>query len=63
MIEVKQAKTSQGASTVMADLVSKPGNIEQQQARIEGRQAPQFLSRKPRIRPSVAAKLRAEEKL
>lgn len=63
MTQIKTVSTSQGASTVMADMVSKPGNIEQQQARIDCRAAPQFLSRKPRIRPSVAAKLRAEEKL
>lgn len=39
-----------------------PGSFEQQQARVECRKAPQFLSRKPRIRPNVAKKLR-EEKL
>jgi hypothetical protein len=61
MTEVKQVKTSEGASTVMRDMVMSPGNPEQQQARIEARQAPQFLTRKPRIRPSIAAKLRGEK--
>lgn len=39
-----------------------PGSFEQQQARVECRRAPQFLSRKPRLRPTVAKALR-EEKL
>lgn len=35
-----------------------PGSFEQQQARADCRKAPQFLTRKPRIRPTVAKKLR-----
>lgn len=42
--------------------VCTPGSFEQQQARIESRKTPQFLSRKPRLRPIVAKQLR-EEKL
>lgn len=51
-IEIVESTTAGGKSTFA------PGSFEQQQARTECRQAPQFLSRKPRIRPNVAKQLR-----
>lgn len=41
--------------------VCTPGDYEQQQARIVKRKEPQFLSRKPRLRPNVVKRLREEK--
>lgn len=54
-IKIVAATTYDGKSTFS------PGSFEQQQARIDSRKAPQFLSRKPRLRPNVAKQLREEK--
>ena len=51
-IEIVMGTTTDGKSTFS------PSSFEQQESRMICRQTPQFLSRKPRIRPNVAKQLR-----